>query len=416
MRSANAAWVNVGVAVMALFFCEVLLQVAARTSNRAARALAHPQHRDTPYVPDAARGFRGNPKRFDHDSRGYRNATDYEQTDVLVIGDSQTYGVGVERAQAWPSVLHETTELDVYNMGIGGYAAPHHLFELDSMLHLHPETVVFAVYFGNDFLESFAIARDHPKLRAHVPIDLWDKAIAADETEPLEERISLFVRRGRPAEVDTDPYKPTLLDSLRTLVSEKVMLYALVRAVIHAGDVPETQPLLSRDFEAVKRGLEDDQRRYCSPQDDGEWRTILTAPYRGFTVDPEDPRVEAGFLVSLHALEQIIAMAEGASARMLVVLIPTKETVFASRVEDPAAHPGLARLVENEARYRGRLVDALRARRVEVVNVLPALRAASRQPYFEDADGHPNQYGHEIIAAAVATALQGPSAELLSMP
>jgi len=33
--------------------------------------------------------------------------------------------------------------------------------------------------------------------------------------------------------------------------------------------------------------------------------------------------------------------------------------------------------------------------------VLPVLQASAEQPYFPDADGHPNALGHRLIADAV---------------
>ncbi len=407
----RALTINLALLFATLVALELGLQIAQRSSTRAARVLAHPRHRDNPYVLDSKRGFRGNPKRFDHDGRGFRNAPGIEETEVLAIGDSQTYGVGVDRVRAWPYAIHEDLDIDVYNMGLGGYAAPHHLFDLDAMLDLHPKVVVYGVYFGNDLMESFAIARDHPELRAHVEEDVWANAMLRDAATPVEDAIDLFVRRGAKAPLDpTESIEWT--ERVRAFVSEHFMLYALARAAYHVTDHEETIGLLSRDFDTARRAITPRQAPYATPYADNGWRTILTSAYRGYMVDREDPRVEAGFFVMLHALERIIAMAQGAGARTIIVLIPTKETVFSSRMEDLGGHAGLAELVANEAYFKARLVQALSTRKVTFVDPLPDLIAAGASPYYEDADGHPNAGGHGVIAAAVEAALQGPEASL----
>ncbi|MEQ8572003.1 MAG: hypothetical protein RMA76_44180 [Deltaproteobacteria bacterium] len=402
---------NAALLVVTLGCAEVVLQIANHYSTRAARVLAHPKHRDSPYVFDVDRGFRGNPRRFDHDGRGFRNAGGIEQTEILAIGDSQTYGVGVERQRAWPYAIHEDFDYDVYNMGLGGYAPPHHLFSLDQMLDLKPRVVVYAVYFGNDLMESFAIARDHPELRAHIDDGVWAAAMLQDDATPLEDAIDLFVRRGAPAPEDETDNQSTLT-AFRTFVSERVMIYALARAAFHVTDERYVPGLLSRDFEKAKAAITSRERDYCSVYDDGSWRTILTAPYRGFMLDSEDARVEAGFFVMVHALERVIAMADGVGARTVIALIPTKETVFAQRMSELSEHPKLTRLVEDEARYKARLVAALRNRRVTIVDTLAALAGSTRPPYFEDADGHPNMYGHGVLSSVIGPELRGPEAAL----
>jgi hypothetical protein len=44
----------------------------------------------------------------------------------------------------------------------------------------------------------------------------------------------------------------------------------------------------------------------------------------------------------------------------------------------------------------------LDAQKVPYVDMLAPLRASSAQPYFENADGHPNPLGHDVIAAELA--------------
>jgi hypothetical protein len=91
--------------------------------------------------------------------------------------------------------------------------------------------------------------------------------------------------------------------------------------------------------------------------------------------------------------------------RFLVVLIPTKESVFAPRMTGPSRDDRVVTVVEHEQRMRADLEEWLARQGVEALDVLPDLQHAAAQPYFENADGHPNEVGHRIIATAVAQRL-----------
>jgi lysophospholipase L1-like esterase len=91
------------------------------------------------------------------------------------------------------------------------------------------------------------------------------------------------------------------------------------------------------------------------------------------------------------------------------VLLPTKESAFWNKIGRPERFTGLRRLVNDEARWRTRLTEALHKEGVPVLDLLPALRDASVQPYFENTDEHPNEAGHRLIAREIATYLSDPS-------
>jgi lysophospholipase L1-like esterase len=68
----------------------------------------------------------------------------------------------------------------------------------------------------------------------------------------------------------------------------------------------------------------------------------------------------------------------------------------------------LRELVGEEARWRLQLTDALRKQEIPVLDLLPALRDAPVQPYFENTDEHPNETGHRVIANVIADYLSDP--------
>ena len=104
----------------------------------------------------------------------------------------------------------------------------------------------------------------------------------------------------------------------------------------------------------------------------------------------------------------MVEMSRGVARRgvdFLVLLIPTKESVFLPRVVNRREHVDLERLAAAERRLRAELARHLAEQGIRYLDLLPVLRAASRQPYFGDGDGHPNPHGHELIGDAVAKSL-----------
>jgi hypothetical protein len=95
--------------------------------------------------------------------------------------------------------------------------------------------------------------------------------------------------------------------------------------------------------------------------------------------------------------------ATAAGARFVVLLIPTKESVFRPVVREPAG--AYARLVDSEERMWKAARDFFDRSGIAYIDALPPLQARLRegvQPYPVSHDGHPNADGHAAIAAAVA--------------
>ncbi len=57
---------------------------------------------------------RGNPKHPEHDEKGFRNKSVPQKVDVLAIGDSQTYGTGVNAGQDWPQQMQSLGKIETY--------------------------------------------------------------------------------------------------------------------------------------------------------------------------------------------------------------------------------------------------------------------------------------------------------------
>ena len=135
--------------------------------------------------------------------------------------------------------------------------------------------------------------------------------------------------------------------------------------------------------------------------------------YTGFTpekwlvgLDLQNPEVREGLRLALDFFNQMNVTAENNGIRFLVVIIPTKESVFGDFIEGNdslASSREIDRLIENE-----RLVDSIVKSYFEELGI-PYLdvsgplknAAGSEQIYPNNYSGHPNKHGNRIIADSI---------------
>ena len=102
--------------------------------------------------PDPPAGFDAVDCTLQIDRRGFRNQTDLDEYDIVVLGDSFAAGSNVSDEHPWPVRLAALSGLSVYNLGMSGYAPIHYLASLkEYALALRPRIVLCMIYEGNDF-------------------------------------------------------------------------------------------------------------------------------------------------------------------------------------------------------------------------------------------------------------------------
>ena len=89
---------------------------------------------------------------------------------IAVVGDSFTWGQGVDEAQRFSNVLGDLlgSHYDVLNFGMSGHTLPEHVDELDPVLRVKPDFVLLQLYINN--FETPAMRR--PQAHALLPEDL----------------------------------------------------------------------------------------------------------------------------------------------------------------------------------------------------------------------------------------------------
>ena len=89
--------------------------------------------------------------------------------EVLFVGDSQTFGLGVDTEQSFVSKFGQIAKRPVYNAGVPTWGPPEFAAIIDELGgRRHPRTIVYVVNFANDAFEV-----NHPNRERHVAWDGW---------------------------------------------------------------------------------------------------------------------------------------------------------------------------------------------------------------------------------------------------
>jgi lysophospholipase L1-like esterase len=287
-----------------------------------------------------------------HDVLGFRNEGVPNRVDVVVIGDSQTYGVNTPFARTWPRRLARRLEVEglgagVYSMASAGWSAVQYLEMFERSRAFEPGVVVVAFYTGNDPRESFRTAYSLERWR-----DLrLDPSLDVGDLSPLR-------------------YPPPRSEWWEVRVGGEQVTFTPALRLLSNVDEPAPRTGWAIMAEVARRIAERCRRRGCTP--------VFTAI----------PSKELAFESRLRQ--------EG------VPLDP----VYAQLVQ--AERRNVERLGDGIRELPGALfADLLPALQAAVLRGAPA--------YRRDTDGHPRSAGHAVIARTiepvVAEALRRRAAE-----
>jgi lysophospholipase L1-like esterase len=116
-----------------------------------------------------------------NDILGFRNRAVPNVVDIVVIGDSQTYGNNSPIQLNWPSQMIEALgkkqSITVYNMSVGGWGAVQYWDAAINATAFQPKLFIVAFYTGNDPLESFKMAYNYDIWKEFIP----DPALSATD-------------------------------------------------------------------------------------------------------------------------------------------------------------------------------------------------------------------------------------------
>ncbi|MCR9258141.1 MAG: hypothetical protein NXH95_00325 [Pseudomonadaceae bacterium] len=314
-----------------------------------------------------------------HDEKGFRNDSVPDQAKIVAIGDSMTYGVAATADNSWPRALQELSNVEVYNMALGGYGPLHYEYLVQTQaFELAPETIVVGLYLGNDLMDAYNLVYSN---------DVWSHH-RQEKTSSKVDATNL---------VEYTPSEDKFLGGLRNFLSRHSVLYAV----------------LTRSFVG-------DLVRYRESNIDGGNLASVNAPegetfvnvgnfVAGLNLD--DDRLLEGLSLALGSLERINMLCKERSVRLLVAVIPTKARVYWDNVvpvsPDLIRYDQILKTLENEDHIRSEITAFLERSDIDFVDLLPALQAHARTENIYPAnDGHPNSAGYSTIAQQIHLLLQ----------
>ena len=317
------------------------------------------------------------------DEWGFRNKRVPSTVDAVAVGDSHTYGNTAMMDDAWPAVVARATQSDVYNLGLGGYGPNqyYHLF-MTKALTLHPKLVLCGLYMGDDFENAFMITYG---------LDYWSS-----------------LRKGQWGKINPDIWGEAESSvwgaGVRNWLSEHSMLY---RLIFHG-------PVIAKVKEAVRfkqTSARSDPYTTALIVEDQNIREAFRPLGMAERLDQTSPPVREGMRITFYLLKEMDKACREAGCRFLVVIIPTKETVFSDYIEkmpELHLHEALNRVITNERAARETVVDYLANEHIAYLDTLPALQNAVRNQLYAQTtrDMHPGKNGYRVIGEAVAPYLK----------
>jgi hypothetical protein len=281
---------------------------------------------------------------------GFRNGEVNGPVYAIALGDSFTWGEGVNDDEVWPWLLQARTGLNFVNMGVSGYSAVQYERVLEKYgLALKPKLILWT-FFPNDFYDS-----EHFQWRM--------------ETGRL-------AQRGSSADEDSSNW-PETWDAFGRSHS---LLYNLV-----------TLPFIERDE------VEEYQRVYY--RDRNLDLTFSMEPYWQKRLDLADPKIARGWELTHQAILQGQELAAGADARLVVVILPFKEQTYWPIVKNLLDHPERYDVDRPAEMVRALCVEE----NISCIDLVPAFKEHAmlgEQVYFRY-DAHWNARGHTLAAQII---------------
>jgi len=286
------------------------------------------------------------------DGYGFRNAWPWpEEADIVAVGDSLTFGYGVEDDESWPAVIAQALpQRGVINLGLIGAGPQQYLRVYETFgTRLRPKLLLVGLFARNDFNDA----------------DLFDQWLRSG----AEGNYMVWRDFGRVGRAGFSLLRP--VPGIKGALRRKSYLYQLLR---------EARAAYRRWWASEPRVFQfaDGARLQLMPSQMA--RQIVGARPNG-----------REFQLVLQALERLQSIAEQNDTRVLIIFQPGKEEVYMPLLGKAAPDPG------------GPLRASLERAGIAYLDLTQAFRqrAAAGEQLFFEADGHPNRQGYRLIAQEV---------------
>lgn len=318
-----------------------------------------------------------------HDAWGFRNHSVPDASEIVAIGDSQTYGINATADNSWPAILQQILNKSVYNMSIGGYGPPqyYHLLKTQA-LDLHPAVVIVGFYYGNDLMNSYDSVYNNDyftRFRSpDLPLDLTTTEPETVFDQPISIKHFRAWYRSIPIHIWLKEHS-IFYDRFRHLTRKTGAYFGL-----------KTSLYQDSFFSTDKKHIS----------------TLFTPQRRLYALNYNTFEVKEGLRISLDMFSEMKTVCDQNDIHFLVVLIPTKESVYSCFIEgNPQITDGeiIDELIENERQINTIVKNYFRNHHIAYIDVLDSLQNELdiRQIYPIYTDGHPNKNGYEVISKEI---------------
>jgi hypothetical protein len=317
------------------------------------------------------------------DRWGFRNSKVPETADIVAVGDSHTYGNTARMVDSWPFVLGRLSGRQVYNMGLGGYG-PNQYFYLTKTkaLTLKPKMVIWGLYMGDDFENAFTLTYG---------LDYWKD-----------------LRALPPQKVEANIWEGPSTDSgsrkTRVWLSRHSLIYQLafhagfggrVKGEIQIKNAAELYPGYATSLNLPDQHILEAFRP----------KAVL------FGLDQDNPNVKEGMRITFELLKETKEICKKNNIEFVVVVIPTKETVFSEYLEHNPRIPMsdvIDKLLVSERSALAQMFDFMKQNEIAYVDPLPNLKRSLGEGLYAPSAGdmHPNRNGYRVIGESVAEYLK----------
>ncbi len=315
------------------------------------------------------------------DGQGFCNpkgSYDHPSIDIIAIGDSFTWCVGVAPEDTWVGRLAAMSGLGAYSLGVGGIGPYEGLQLLERFgLAKSPQVVVMNVYGGNDLRGAVQFHEYRQKLslregRAHL----------VDACVGLPGPVCVIYRTLKEGPIGRNSYAFNLISN-----ATRDSILRVRRAL------------------APEESKEEPSFRYRVRLGSGE---VL---FNRGNADLDDleyaRRLESGD-ISLdafgEALERFVALGREHGFRPVVSFTPAAYAAYADRVtfEDPPAGELIQRFSDGERAYFASRAAALGYAFVDFTPALRQAAGAGGEPLYFPSNVHLTKAGHAVIAGVLA--------------
>jgi hypothetical protein len=344
-------------------------------------------------------------KFFPLDKNGFKNHSVPVHADIVALGDSHTFGIYNSVEETWPYYLASSTNMSVYNMGLGGYGPIQYYALVDQALSFKPKYVVIGLLLANDFFDAYNMTYNG-HLVDKSEYDYHHVAYNVDYWKDF--RVAGFAN-DKPIVGATFNHEKIPLESVRVFIRNNSVLYDFLADRTYI--LREQLGLAKPHVLGTENWANNDPDVTLRWSENLAIDTIFWEGERTAGVDVNNKNIREGIRLTKDLLTKIQRKVENNGARLIVALIPTKETVYepllsADRIKQNKA---FVEVLTNEKTLRKDMTDFCKSAGITCVDLLPGLEAAlakNNRLFPKTWDGHPLGLGYKYYAESIATVIK----------